>query len=288
MQPGMDEAKRLIINADDLGLHASVNRAIFRAHREGIVTSSTILVGGAAFKEALSALKKYPELGVGIHLCLVDQDPVSDPRCIPTLVNAEGRLIPTYGAFVRKYFLGKINIAHVRQELEIQISTAIDGGISLTHLDSHQHLHLLPRIARLVIELAGKYGINRIRIPAENAPAGLRGVSWKRQIQSKLVSRLAGARRREFVNSGMLVPDYFAGFSQGGRMNGTAWHRLIPRLPNGVTEVMVHPGDDDAALKAHSGWDYHWSEELNALTDHEIRSFLNDHGIQLINYGDLY
>jgi len=287
MQPGMDEAKRLIVNADDLGLHASVNRAIFRAHREGIVTSSTILVGGTAFNEALSGIKENPELGVGVHLCLVDQFPVSDPVHIPTLVNAEGRFFSTYGLFLRHYLLGKIDLVDVRRELEAQISMAIEGGITPTHLDSHQHLHLLPRISRLVFDLSRKYGIKRIRIPAESAMSGLKADSWKRRFQGKLVSLLAEARRREFGRLGMLMPDHFVGFARGGRMDAPAWRNLIPRLRGGVTEVMVHPGDDNKALTAYSGWDYHWSEELKALTDPEIRSSLEAHGIQLIHYGDI-
>jgi len=167
----------------------------------------------------LSGIKENPELGVGIHLCLVDQFPASDPVHIPTLVNAEGRLFPSYGLFVRHFFLGKIDLADIRRELEAQISTAIEGGITPTHLDSHQHLHLLPRIGRLVFDLSRKYGIKRIRIPAESVLVGLQADSWKRRFQGKLVSLLAEARRREFERLGMLMPDHFVGFARGGKMD---------------------------------------------------------------------
>lgn len=283
----MTEVKRLIVNADDLGLHSLVNRAIFRAHREGIVTSTTILAGGAAFNEAVSGLTQHPDLGVGLHLCLVEQRPVSAPEKIPSLVDAEGRLFASHAVFIRKYLLRKISLADVRVELEAQAEKAANSGLILTHYDSHQHLHLLPGVASLVVEIGKKFGINRVRISADDAWAGLASTSWKRRLQGRLVSKLAAKRRRQFAQSGLISTDRFVGFSRGGCLFKSDWLGLIPKLHPGVTEIMVHPGENNVTLDSSTGWDYHWEEELEALIDPEIKSLLKEHGVQLINFGDL-
>jgi len=283
----MPESRRLIVNADDFALHPSVNRAILLAHREGIVTSTTILAGGMAFFDAGEELKSCPELGIGVHLCLVDQKPVLKPEEVPSLVDHEGRFCASYAGFLKRYLLRQVPLEQVRRELEAQVGRIRDLGLKITHLDSHQHLHLLPGIARIVADVARKFDIRCIRVPAEQVKGHQGPTSFTRRLQGRLVFRLAQKRRREFSRQGFRFPDHFFGFSQGGKMLLNDWLKLLPRLPAGASEVMVHPGADTQELRACFGWGYHWGEELQALIHPQLRLLIMQQNIQLINYGDL-
>lgn len=283
----MPESKRLIVNADDYGLHPAVNQAVVLAHREGIVTSTTILAGGKAFFVDLTELKSCPQLGTGIHLCLVDQEPVLPPDEIPSLVDKSGRLYASYGGFLKKLTLGQIKLKEVRAELEAQIRRVVEAGLTVTHFDSHQHLHLLPGISRIVVELGKKYNVRGVRIPAEVHPPAGTAPFHLRWLQGKMILNLAVGRRREFLREGLISPDYFIGFSGGGQFTLAQWLKLIPTLRDGVTEVMVHPGADTDELQRQTGWGYHWDEELQALTHPALKLLLDSYHVELINYGHL-
>ncbi len=283
----MPDTKRLIVNADDFGLHPSVNQAIILGHREGIITSTTVLAGGIAFFNGLEDLQNCPQLGIGAHLCLVDQAPVLAPEKIPSLVEDSGRFVSSYSAFIRRLTLGKIKLAEVRDELTAQIQRLIDAGISITHFDSHQHLHLLPGIYKIVAELGAKFGVPGIRIPGEISLPEATTPSALRRLQGKLVLNLAAHRRREFRRYGFHMPDYFYGFGAGGNLSLTHWLRIIPELAPGVTEVMVHPGADTNELQIFTGWGYHWHEELQALTHPALKLLLASYGVERVHYGNL-
>ncbi|MFH1861701.1 MAG: ChbG/HpnK family deacetylase [bacterium] len=283
----MTPPKLLIVNADDLAIHPAVNRAVFRAHLEGIVRSTTILVGGPAFEAAVKETKQLPELGVGIHLCLVEMRPVALLDAIPSLIDRSQHLPPSYGVFIKKYFSGRIRLEHIARELEAQIQRALDYGLKPTHLDSHQHLHILPGISTLVAELAKKYGIMRIRIPAEDTPIPSVKAGFVRRIQQKLVYKLAQHQRRQYQRAGLWGADHFVGFNCGGNFHLEHWKSLLPVLKGGVTEIMVHPGDDNRALEAEIGSGYHWTEELDALINPGVKSFLLENQVKLIHFGEL-
>lgn len=158
--------KRLIVNADDFGLHESINEGIIQAHCAGCVTSTSLVAGGQAFEEAVSLARQYPSLGIGVHLTLVGLRPVAHGD-VRSLLADDGNFYPDYLAFSRQYFKGRIQMGHVETELRCQLQKVVGSGIKVTHLDSHQHLHVLPGFPRLIAALAHEFGIDRIRIPAE-------------------------------------------------------------------------------------------------------------------------
>jgi chitin disaccharide deacetylase len=281
----MPNQKLLVVNADDLALHPSVNHAIFKAHQEGIVTSCSILAGGSAFQDAVQQAKRLPSLGVGIHLCLVDQFPILPVQDIPSLVDAEGSLHRSYSIFLKKYCLGKIKTEEVRRELIAQVSRIIDSGVKITHLDGHQHLHVLPSVVEIVADISRKFGITRVRIPQENIMARISPISPSRKMQRAVLNRLAQSSRKKLALAGMASTDYFFGFSGGGNMTKQLWMKLIPLLPVGSTEVMVHPGSHEQELRTATGWNYHWAAELTALCDSEVTSLLQKNNVKLIHYG---
>jgi chitin disaccharide deacetylase len=277
----------LIVNADDCALHPAVNQAVIQAHQEGILTSCSVLAGGPAFDDAAIRLKAVPSLGVGVHLCLVDQSSVLSPSEIPSLTDRTGQLPSSYLKFLMKPFLLQLKQEEIRRELSAQIAKAVDSGLKITHLDAHQHLHVLPGIATIVAEIGRFFGIHCIRIPRENLVIKSTKFTNARNIQRRVLNRYATRARGLWTHHDIVSTDNFFGFSCGGRLTENIWKELIPRLPSGSTEVMTHPGRDNAILRNATGWNYHWEDEFQALCNPQIKASLKDHGIRLINFGEL-
>ena len=141
--------KRLIVNADDWGLTPGVNRGIVRAFQHGIVTSASLLVTGSAFEDAVALARDFPALDVGLHLALVEEQAVLPPEALPTLVDKTGRLPRTKGEFFKRALLGRISWDEVEREIAGQIARFQQTGLRLSHLDSHQHLHMFPPVFQI-------------------------------------------------------------------------------------------------------------------------------------------
>src|SRR5689334_13125533 len=162
--------RRLIVNADDFGFTEQVSRGILDAHREGIVTSTTLMANGAAFDAAVAMSRQAPRLGIGVHLNLTEGEPVSPALRIPSLVDGSGRLHLTPARLLKGLFRRQINLGDVETELRRQITRILSAGISPTHLDGHKHVHVLPGVSEIVIRLAQEFSIRRVRCPQEEAP----------------------------------------------------------------------------------------------------------------------
>lgn len=276
---------KLIVNADDLGLSEGVNEGILEAHRNGILTSASVMANGVAFENAIRLCRSVPSLDLGIHLTLVEEEPLLSAAAIPSLVGTGGRFHRHATAFIRKYVAGKIDLQDVRSELEAQIKKVLSQGIEISHLDSHQHLHMLPQIRHITTALANKYNIPAIRGPRE-------------YLRPYMLRRAGGISRlcqlfvlNTFCQLGRKMParrtDHFVGFYFGGNLHKENLHKLLQSLPIGGTcELMCHPGMEDSTTR-YRHWGYHWSEELSALTDPEIATFIRRQGIDLISYRQL-
>ena len=273
---------QLIVHADDFGITEAANEGIVRAHREGIVTSTSLMAPGAAFEHAIRLSRLTPELDVGIHLTLVEEKPLLPPQTIPSLVTESGHFFNHATTFMKHYLQGRIRMEEVYRELDAQIAKVKNQGIPFSHLDSHQHVHMLPRVRQVVIELARKYGIRAMRRPREP----LRGYmlkKWKNysRIPQLLVlntlCRLAG-------NRDIPGAEHFAGFYYGGNLNKKNLLNVLRNLPStGTCELMCHPGNADPDGR-YGHWGYHWGEELNALIDPDVFVLLRRRDIELISY----
>src|SRR5690606_38377434 len=168
-----DVSTRLIVNADDFGLSPGVNRGIVAAHRAGIVTSASIMVTGPAFAHAVALAREHPTLDLGVHLTLTELAPLAPTEAVRSLVDETGRFAPHAIAFARRYLRGSVSLSEVRDELDAQIRLARAHGLAISHLDSHQHVHALPGVARVVAELAKTHGIRAVRYPLERLDARL-------------------------------------------------------------------------------------------------------------------
>ena len=160
--------KKLIVNADDFGLHPAINAGIIKGCRDGFITSTSLMCSGAAFDDAVLQAKAIPALGVGIHLTLVGGGkPLLQARQLRTLVDEDGLLPADYTVFAKRWYAGRIKKAEVVSELQAQLERGLSCGLEITHVDSHQHLHVLPGIADIVLDLCSAFGIKKIRMPQE-------------------------------------------------------------------------------------------------------------------------
>lgn len=281
--------KELIINADDFGLHPVINAGIIRGFQHGCITSTTIMPAAGYFADAVSQALTAPGLGIGVHLTLVGEKPVCASDKVNSLIDRQGNFPPKYPHFLLRFFAGKISPAQIEAEFSAQIKKVMDAGIKITHLDSHQHLHILPGIIDIVLSLAAKYQIKAVRIPDE-AYLFQGGIPLKpvRMFARNGLTMLARLARRKAKEKGLLAADHFFGMLGGGNMLEKHLSYIIDHLPPGASEIMIHPGNDDSILQQQFRWNYHWQAELAAVTGRNILAQLTENKVRLISFGELH
>ena len=288
--------RNLIVNADDLGWTAGVNRGIAEAHRNGIVTSASLLANGGAFAEAVELARDTGGLGVGVHLNLNDGPPVAPRESVPSLVNEAGEFEGGPDGLLLKIATRGLSMREVEIEWGAQISKARDAGIEPTHLDGHKHVHMLPGLFEIALRLAKRYGIGAIRVSHEASSlraalsTGERraAVVLKQGVQARGLKLLARDARKQAERAGVSTADYFCGIAQTGELTKEGVARLLRSLPEGTTELMCHPGyADDALRKTSTRLQSSRQKEVEILTDKEIRNLVASQGIRLIDYAFL-
>lgn len=279
----MSATRRLIVNADDFGLSAGVNRGILEAHAAGVVTSASLMVNTAAFAVAAAAARQAPSLSVGLHLNLTVGAPVSPPQTVPSLCGRDGRLLPLRN-LVTRAFTGRLVASEVERECAAQMARARAAGVRLTHLDGHLHAHALPGVWAPVVAAARAAGIDIVRVPLEPALS----IAWRPLAAVGQV--LLNAAHRLATREGV-VPrhaQHFRGFALTGRRDfAEGLLTLLDRLEPGVTELMVHPGYPDAELAQWARYVSGRERELAALVSPEVRARLKRGDIELVGFGEL-
>jgi predicted glycoside hydrolase/deacetylase ChbG (UPF0249 family) len=288
--------RQLIVNADDFGLTQAVNAGILEAHYWGIVTSTTVMANGGAFDGVASISRRAPRLGVGVHLNLTGGEPVSAARRIPTLVDRGGRLHLSPSGLMWALGARQISLAEIEIELRAQIGKVCRAGIRPTHLDGHKHVHVLPGVSEIVIRLAKEFGIPSIRCPKEIAPdprtlrPGRNPLTavLRQYLVGRAVSAFASRFAERLATAGLRFPANFCGLSQTGFLNLRGVLDILGGLPEGVSELMCHPGYVDGDL-VDSGTRLlaQREVEVHALTARTVRRLIADRGIALISYEPL-
>jgi predicted glycoside hydrolase/deacetylase ChbG (UPF0249 family) len=269
--------RRLIVTADDLGLHPRIDAGILRCYREGIVTSASICASGATFVEAAAAARQ-DGLDVGVHLTLVGEAPLSPAETLPTLAPC-GRLPRSYAALFRGMLFGQIRTQELEREMEAQVARVHDAGLEMSHLDSHQHVHLHPSLLPLTLRLARRFGIRAVRAATRMYPlSGLRPA---------VLAFFAHRAARRACQEGIKVPDAVLGLAETGGLSEPRLLRLISHLGPGTSELVCHPGSADAEVEATYDWHFHWDEEARALTSPGVRESLETSRVRLVRHRDL-
>jgi len=248
-------ARLLVVNGDDFGLTPGVNAGILHAHRCGILTSASLFANEAATDDAIEIARRTPSLGIGVHLTLVDGQPLLPAAAVPTLA-PDGSFRPTWGAFIHAALTGRIRLDDVERELSAQIERVATSGVTITHLDGHKHVHAYPPVFAIVVRLARRFGIDRVRVPCERRAVSA-AIRWaatagaRRQAAENVALAPWAARdRRILIAEGLPPAAAFTGRALTGIFTRRRLIDLIERLPHGVTELMTHPGYVDTALHA--------------------------------------
>lgn len=288
-------SKRLIVNADDFGLTQGVNRGIIEGHRNGIVTSTSLMTNMPAFNQAVAMARENPRLAVGVHLTLINGRPIARPSDVSSLLDGQGFFFDNPFALLRRLIGGRVKHREIEIEVRAQIEKALGELGSISHLDGHKHLHIYPGILRPVLSVAKDYGIECIRYPVERTMGF--GAIWRssRSLQivkqygtSRAIAILCLLEKRKLDYNGFSTPDHCVGITHTGFLNKGTLREIIRSLPQGTTELICHPGYvSDELVKTPTRLRYEREHELDAITSPDIAELIRSETIQLISYRDL-
>ncbi|HEX7654993.1 MAG TPA: hopanoid biosynthesis-associated protein HpnK [Verrucomicrobiae bacterium] len=272
------EPRRLIVNADDFGLSASVNAAVIGAHREGILTTASLMVNEPGFAEAVELARAHPRLGTGLHLTFLMGHATLPPAEIPGLVNARGEFSNSPVGVGFNYFFRRSWRDQLRREIHAQFARFHATGLKLDHVNGHLHLHLHPVIFGILMEDAAKLGITHLRLTRDCLARSRRmsqGYWFYRVSHAGIFEFLSQRARAPLAQRGIRHAQITFGLLQDSRVDEDYVARLLPELPAGDSELYAHPSLDK------------FRHEYAALTSPRVRELVNQLGIQLIRYQDL-
>ncbi len=282
----MEEArrqKRVIINADDFGFTAGITEGILRAHREGVVTSTTVAANMPAAAEAVRRLAEAPSLGVGVHLNVSQGPPLS--KAGQRLAGPDGLMRRTAMGVIVDCVRRPWILRAIEAEFEAQIQWVLDHGIRPTHLDSHRHAHAFGPIFARVARLARRYHVRFVRWHREALGPGWPAAPAKQTRNRRVLDAMGWFNNllgRDLRGTGGTW-----GIAHTGYLDAAWLKRAAERLPVGVTEIMTHPGlVDDLPADMTRLLDSR-KTELAALCDPAVKEAFAKHDIELTHYGRL-
>jgi hopanoid biosynthesis associated protein HpnK len=275
--------KRLILTADDFGLCESVNEAVERAHRDGLLTSASLMVAGPAVEDAVRRARRMPDLRVGLHLVVIEGPAVLPRSAIPGLVDANGWFPSDQLKLpVRYFFLPRVRV-QLAAEIRAQFEAFVATGLALDHADAHKHMQLHPTVGRMLLSIGREFGLRAVRVPAE-PPSVLAACGTRPTLDARWMSGWASRYRYQARDAGMATNDAVFGVAWSGHMTEDKLLRLVEHLPDGVSECYLHPGAWRDATLAKYMPDYEHQAELRSLLSPRLREALERHGIERTNY----
>ena len=282
--------KRLIITADDFGLSPAVNQAIEQAYTEGILTTTSLMAGADYAEDAVECALRNPGLKVGLHVAVTRARPVLPVREIPDLVDSDGKLPgQLFQSGVRYFFLPKI-----RNQLEREITAQFEAfksyGLKLDHVNAHNHMHLHPTVFSIILKVGRRYGMRSVRIPYEPLLPLWRSGSdnlMQRAFMNLFLGPWVALQRARLPRAGVNSNDFLFGLYDTGRMGVDCIKRLLPSLPEGVSEIYFHPARADLAGDRPLHDSNACAMELETLLDENIRALLQSLQIKRISFSDI-
>ncbi len=271
MGKGERGLKRLIVTADDFGLSEAVNEAVEIAHRDGILTATSLMVAEPAALDAVERARRLPSLGVGLHLVVVDGKAVLPPAEIPALVDKEGRFRDCLACAGFVYFFSPAARRQLAREIRAQFLAFKATGLALDHVNAHHHMHLHPTVLGLLIRIGKEFSLHAVRLPCE--PLIVHGhLNWSRLLLTPWLALM----RWRIGRAGLRCNDSIFGLSDSGGMDTARMLETLRQLPAGVTEVFCHPATGDQR-----------QSELDALLNKEVAAASREQGTTLIAFRDL-
>lgn len=273
-----DARRRLIVNADDFGRSASINAAVIRAHREGILTTASLMVNEPACAEAVELARQNPGLGVGLHLALLHGRSALPREQIPGLVNERGEFSNDPVGSGMRFFFRRGLRAQIEAELNEQFARFRATGLKLDHINGHLHIHLHPTVFSILLRHARDWPITHLRLTRDpfRLNARLSSGAWLYRASHALIYRLLSARARPaLVARGIRFAPHVFGLLQNARVDEAYVAKLLPALPPGDSELYSHPSLDD------------FRHEFEALVSPAVMELVRQGNIELIRYQDL-
>ena len=275
--------KRLIVTADDFGAAVEVNEAVEAAHRGGVLTAASLMVGAPAAKDAVARALALPTLRVGLHLVLVEGRPVLPPAAVSRLVDAGGLFRCDMAALGAAIAFS----ARARRQLAAEIGAQFEAfcatGLALDHCNAHKHFHLHPVVGALLAEIGGRFGLRAARVPHEPADVLRQIEPQTRLLAGAALAPFSFQLRRTLRANGVLAPDRSFGIRWSGHMTKMRLSALIGRLPDGLSEIYLHPATGRYAGSAPG---YRYRDELDALMAPEVAAVCRDASLELGGFTD--
>ena len=276
---------QLVVNADDFGQSPGISRGILRAHREGVVTSTSVLGNCADLPGVRALLAEAPKLGVGVHLTLVGGRPVGDATREPTLVGPTGVFPSRAQDFFATWMRGRVDVSEIEREFDAQVTRLRDAGITPDHVNTHRHLGFVPAVGRAMEAVARKHHIAGVRSAVERPT-----LAWLtepgRGLEAGLLTGLAWLTRRQM--GALRHGPQSWGFVEAGRLDEVRILEVLGRMGPGAHELICHPGEEDD-VDAEPGEAPHLrAHELVALTSHKVRRAFERRGVTLCRWRDLF
>jgi chitin disaccharide deacetylase len=276
--------KRLIVTADDFGLAPEVNEAVEQAHRRGVLSAASLMVGAPATADAVARARLMPRLRVGLHLVLVEGRPVASAEDIRDLLDGSGRLRTDLAAYGLAIMIRPAVRRQLRTEIRAQFEVFRATGLGLDHVDAHQHYHLHPAIMAELLDIGRDYGMKALRVPFEPRAVLCAVEPTPRSMVAALAAPWAAHMRARALAAGLMVADRVFGLAWSGAMTETRLAALITRLPPGRTEIYTHPATAQGFPGSAAG--YRYCEEFSALLSPLCRDALRHSGAALGGYSD--
>ncbi|MBB2170085.1 hopanoid biosynthesis-associated protein HpnK [Gluconacetobacter aggeris] len=266
--------KRVIISADDFGLSEEANEAIEIAHRDGLLSTASLMVAGPAAQDAIARARRLPGLHVGLHLVVIEGPAVLPPSEIPLLVNAEGQFpSDQLGLGIRYFFRPDIRL-QLAVEIEAQFAAFARTGLRLDHANAHKHMHLHPTVGKYLIESGLRHGLQAVRVPLEPPEPLIAAGTYNDSMGSAALRRWTNVLRHQARKAGLRTNDWCFGIAWSGHMTADRVAALAAHLPEGLSEIYFHPATAKNTLLEHLMPTYDHQGELTALCSPGFRAGL--------------
>jgi len=275
--------KRLIITADDFGAAREVNDAVEAAHRDGILTAASLMVSAPATADAIGRARRMPSLRVGLHVVLVEGRPVLPASAVTHLVDGSGVFRSDMGALGTVIAFSRQARRQLAAEITAQFAAFRATGLTLDHCNAHKHFHLHPVVGGLIAAIGSRFGLRAARIPLEPLQVLRKIEPQTPWAPVRLTAPFALLLRRRFRAAGLVAPDRIFGLQWSGQMTRERLSGLIRNLPNGLSEIYVHPATGPFPGAAPG---YHYREEFDALMAADVVVASRDSSLRLGGFSD--